>query len=186
MGEPVAKNRSISSKVAGCLAAGGLLVSIVVANWATSRYGFVPVGFGLAATAGTFAAGFALALRDAVQDFAGKSAVLVVILLGTVLSYMTSSHAIALASGAAFLVSELIDFGVYTRIKARARIGSTRWGIAVVVSNFIGAIVDTVVFLTIAFGVSSVMPSLAGQLVGKMWGTAPYLAFGAIRRAVSR
>lgn len=173
-------------KIIGYIAAVGLLASIVIANWATSTYGFVPVGFGLTATAGTFAAGFALALRDAVQDFSGKLAVIGIILAGTALSYLTSAHAIALASGAAFLVSELIDFGVYTKIKRRARIGSKRWGAAVIVSNMIGALVDTAVFLLIAFGAASILPALAGQLVGKMYGTLPYLAFGATRRALSR
>lgn len=33
------------------------LATIVVANWLTAEYGFVPVGLGLLATAGTYAAG---------------------------------------------------------------------------------------------------------------------------------
>lgn len=48
------------------------LASIVLANWLTSRYGLVSMGFGLMATAGTFAAGLAFVARDAVQDAAGR------------------------------------------------------------------------------------------------------------------
>jgi len=33
------------------------VAAIVLANWLTSRYGFVSVGLGLSATAGTYAAG---------------------------------------------------------------------------------------------------------------------------------
>ncbi|AKY02579.1 hypothetical protein SEA_BRUSACORAM_53 [Mycobacterium phage Brusacoram] len=53
---------------------GALFVgTVLVANWATSTFGFVPVGFGQTATAGTFAAGFALAARDVVQDQLGTA-----------------------------------------------------------------------------------------------------------------
>lgn len=56
----------------GSAAAAGLFAGIVAANYLTTRFGFVPVGFGLAATAGTFAAGVTLALRDAIQDTLGR------------------------------------------------------------------------------------------------------------------
>ena len=36
------------------------IASIVAANWMTTTFGLVPIGFGLLVTAGTFAAGFAL------------------------------------------------------------------------------------------------------------------------------
>src|SRR2546426_2327420 len=47
------------------------LAAIVLANWATAAHGLVPAGFGLLVTAGTYAAGLTLAVRDAVQDAAG-------------------------------------------------------------------------------------------------------------------
>ena len=41
-----------------------------------------------------------------------------------------------------------------------------------------GSIVDTVVFLGIAFGLSAVGPAFLGQAVGKLYATVLYLALG--------
>ncbi|ATN87198.1 hypothetical protein I5J47_gp53 [Mycobacterium phage Arib1] len=90
---------------------GALFVgTVLVANWATSTFGFVPVGFGQAATAGTFAAGFALAARDVVQDQLGKRWMLALLAAAALLSYLVADPHIATASAVAFLVSELLDF----------------------------------------------------------------------------
>jgi uncharacterized PurR-regulated membrane protein YhhQ (DUF165 family) len=162
------------------IAAGlGLLASIIAANYLTTRFGFVPVGFGLTATAGTLAAGFALALRDAVQDAHGRRAVAIVIILGAGLSLAVAPPDLALASAVAFLVAELVDFGVYTPIRRRAQLGDRRWAAAVVASNTLGAVVDTAVFIGIAFGAAAIAPAMLGQLVGKAWATLSYLVVGA-------
>ena len=58
------------------LSVAAFVASIVAANWMTSTFGLVPIGFGLLVTAGTFAAGAALVLRDAVQQTAGKRTVI--------------------------------------------------------------------------------------------------------------
>lgn len=166
--------------VGGILAAVGFLASIIVANWLTTVYGFVPVGFGLAATAGTFAAGFALALRDATQDSLGKWPVVATVLLGAGISYLIADPFIATASAVAFLLSELADFAVYTPLRRKS------WAGAVVASNAVGAVLDTVVFIGIAFGAAMILPSLLGQLVGKAWATGLYLVIGGVARAVLR
>lgn len=157
-----------------------LLGSIILANWVTTDYGFIPVGFGFEATAGTIFAGFALAARDAIQDTWGRRAVLVVILIGTALSFALSAPAIAVASAVAFLLAELLNFAVYTPIRERAKFGDKRWGVAVAASNAVGAVTDTVVFLGIAFGAAAIMPALPGQLVGKTYATVVYLVLGAL------
>lgn len=173
---------------AGVVAAISFVATIVVANYVTTRFGFIPVGFGLAATAGTFAAGAALALRDVTQDTLGRYGVLAVIVAGAVLSFLIADPFVALASAAAFLVSELADFAVYTPLRRRSRLGDRRWAVAVVASNVVGALVDTVMFLTIAFGAATVLADTPGQLVGKAWATIAFLAIGwAVSRcAVSR
>ncbi|MFC9874827.1 VUT family protein [Nocardia salmonicida] len=166
----------------GAFAAAAVLVgSVLAANALTDRYGFIPVGFGEQATAGTLAAGAALAARDAVQDLAGKAAVFGLIVLAAALSYAIAGPTLALASAAAFVVAELVDFAVYTPIRTRARFGDRRWTAAVLVSGAAGALLDTVVFIGIAFGWAVVMPAVPGQLVGKLWAA---LAFVAIGKAV--
>lgn len=165
-------------KIAGFASAGGLLLTLVLANWLTTHFGFVPVGFGLLATAGTFAAGVALALRDSTQDLLGTRWMLATIAAGTLLSYALADPFIATASAAAFLLSELVNYFIYTPIRRKADLGGRRWAVAVAGSNLGSSIADTVVFLGLAFGWAAIMPALAGQLVGKTWATLVYLALG--------
>jgi uncharacterized PurR-regulated membrane protein YhhQ (DUF165 family) len=111
-------------------------------------------------TAGTFAAGFALIARDAVQVSAGKIVVLLAIIAGAAISAITSNPTIALASGIAFLVSELIDFAVFTPLKEKSLAR------AVVISSVVSAPVDTVLFLYLAgFGIT--WQAVLGQFIIK-------------------
>lgn len=155
------------------------LGSIVAANWLTARYGFVPVGFGLLATAGTYTAGAAFVARDAVQDTAGRLGVLAALAVGAVLSWFASTPTLAAASAAAFATSELIDMLVYTPLR---RHGYVRAALA---SNVVGSIVDTFVFLGLAgFGFAARV--VAGQLVGKFWITVVVVLGVVAVRAVLR
>jgi len=134
--------------------------SIVAANWMTSTFGLVPIGFGLLVTAGTFAAGFALVARDGVQVTSGKWMVLAAILVGAGISYFTSSPALAAASGIAFLCGELVDLGVFTPLRDR------NLPLAVLLSSVVSAPVDTVLFLWLAgFGLS--WQAVLGQFIVK-------------------
>lgn len=155
------------------------LASIVSANWLTARYGFVPVGFGLAATAGTYMAGLAFVARDAVQDTAGRLAAVGALAAGAVLSWFLSTPQLALASAAAFGLSELADMAIYTPLRKR---GYVR---AAVASNLVGTVVDTLVFLSLAgFGLAPLI--VAGQLVGKTWVTVAVVGLVVMARAVLR
>lgn len=155
------------------------LLSIVTANWLTARYGFVPVGFGLAATAGTYAAGVAFIARDAVQDTAGRTIALGTIVVGAAVSWFASTPTLAIASGAAFLLSETIDMGIYTPLRRR---GYVRAALA---SNFFGSIVDTVVFLWLA-GFRLAFGTVAGQIIGKGWVTLATVVLVVTIRALLR
>jgi uncharacterized PurR-regulated membrane protein YhhQ (DUF165 family) len=143
------------------LAAAAFVAAIVLANYATTHYGLVPVGFGLVATAGTYLAGATFVLRDTVQDGLGKVATVALIAVGAGVSFALAGPAIALASGAAFLASEVADLAVYTPLRRR---GYVR---AAVASNVVGAVVDTALFLYLArFPVTT--SSVAGQMSGKL------------------
>ena len=145
------------------------------ANWALRKFGVVSIGFGLTAPAGVFFAGLALGLRDFVQESLGRVAVVGAILGGAALSWwlgadgtLPGGHAsIAIASGIAFLLSELADFSVYTPLRERTVAGG------IVASNVVGAIVDSALFLWLAFGS---LEFFAGQFVGKTLMTLPALA----------
>jgi uncharacterized PurR-regulated membrane protein YhhQ (DUF165 family) len=139
-----------------------LFISTVwFANYLITTFGIVAVGFGLAAPAGVFAAGLSLTIRDWLHDVAGPRAVVIAILLGAALS-AGLSPALAVASGTAFLVSELADLTVYTPLRDRSRVAG------MVLSNTVGAIIDSALFLWLAFGS---LEFLLGQVVGKSWVT---------------
>jgi uncharacterized PurR-regulated membrane protein YhhQ (DUF165 family) len=152
----------------------GFVATVVGANWAIERYGLVQVGFGLEAPAGVYFAGAAFTLRDLAQASLGRWPVVAAIVAGAALSAAIAPR-YALASGVAFLVSELSDFAVYTPLSRR---GLVR---AVAASNAVGLVVDSALFLWLAFGSLQFM---AGQVLGKAWMTALAVAvLAGVRRS---
>jgi uncharacterized PurR-regulated membrane protein YhhQ (DUF165 family) len=144
---------------------GFYVLTIYAANWALERYGFVSIGFGLMAPAGVFFAGLAFTFRDFLQETAGRLWVVVAILTGAALAY-TISPAFAVASAVAFLVSEFADFSVYTPLRERSRYT------ALALSNMVGSVVDSLLFLWIAF---SSINGWFGLTLGKLYMIAPAL-----------
>lgn len=145
--------------------------TIPAANWLIGNVGtlcipdgpcLLPVGFGLTAPSGVLMIGAALVLRDLVHEQFGPRLALVAVAVGSLLSVLFASPALALASGAAFLLSELADFAVYAPLRRR------RLYAAVLFSGLIGAVVDSAVFLLLAFGS---LDFVVGQIVGKFWMT---------------
>jgi queuosine precursor transporter len=142
---------------------------VPLANWLIGHAGtvcvpqgpcLVPVGFGLMAPSGVLVIGVALVLRDIVQRTSGIAWALGAVAVGTVLSWLVADPHIAVASAAAFLISELADCAVYSPLQRRGLI------VAVVASGIVGAAVDSAAFLWLAFGS---LDFLAGQIVGKAW-----------------
>lgn len=147
------------------------LACIPAANWLIGHAGtkcipngpcLVPVGFGLEAPSGVLIIGVALVLRDFVQRELGPWWTAGAIAVGAALSAWVAPPALVIASGAAFLLSELADMAVYTPLRER------RLALAVLASGIAGAAVDSAVFLWLAFGS---LAYLNGQIVGKLWAT---------------
>lgn len=155
-------------KAVGVVSFVAFVGTVWLANWLVQSQGLVPVGFGLEAPAGVYAAGLALVLRDVVQRTLGRVAVVAAILLGCLLAYELGDAftvpgglvTLALASAVAFLVSEFADMAVYTPLQERGFLG------AVLASNVVGAAVDSALFLWLAFGGTALF---WGQVVGKLW-----------------
>ena len=150
----------------GFVAVAAYIATIFAANWAIDRWGPVSVGFGLMAPAGVYFAGLAFTLRDITQNLLGRAWVVDAILAGALASALISTR-FAAASAAAFLISELADFAVYTPLQRRG------WLRAVVASNAVGLVIDSMVFLWLAF---DSLDFLRGQVVGKAWMTAAFVA----------
>jgi uncharacterized PurR-regulated membrane protein YhhQ (DUF165 family) len=160
----------------GYAALAAYIATIFLANWAIATFGVVPVGLGLLAPAGVYFAGLAFTLRDLTQHALGKAATIVAIVAGALISALVSPQ-FALASGVAFLFSEFADFFVYTPLRHRHWIG------AVAASNVVGLVVDSALFLSLAFGSLDFLP---GQILGKLWMTVLFaLPLWILRRRMS-
>jgi hypothetical protein len=142
------------------LAAVGYVAAIVAANLAVTWFGLVPIAPGLVAPAGVVFAGLVLLLRDTIRD---RRLIAILVAIGAVLSALLSDPAIALASAAAFTVSELVDWAMF---EWRRRRGAS-WVNAAFTSNLVSAPLDTIAFLWLSgFGLAPAL--IAGQLLGKL------------------
>lgn len=149
--------------------AAAYIAAIVAANWLTAHFGLWPVGFGLVATAGTYAAGSAFVARNAVQDTSGRTAAIVAIFAGAALSAWLSTPELAVASAGAFLVAEGLDMSVYTPLRRRG------WVRAAAPANVVGATVDTTAFIALVIWTHAIphfgwsWTGFLGQWIGKLW-----------------
>lgn len=168
----------------GVTSALAFIGTVWAANYAIKHWGVVSVGFGLTAPAGVYFAGLAFTLRDVTHRILGRWVVIGCILVGAGLSYVLEANldlggpvSLAVASGLAFLLSEIADLSIYEPIRKRG------WLPAVAASNAAGIVVDSALFLWLAFG------SLAffwGQVVGKAWMTVLAIVVLALLRKIPR
>jgi queuosine precursor transporter len=144
-------------------------LTIPAANWMIGNIGtvcvpkgpcLVPVAPGVMAPSGVLMVGAALVLRDLVQRRLGVEFGIGAIVAGAALSAGLAPPSLVLASATAFLLSEFADFAVYTPLARRRLVA------AVVASSVAGLIVDSIVFLWLAFGS---LDFLFGQILGKLW-----------------
>jgi hypothetical protein len=144
-------------------------LTIPLANWLIGHAGttcvpqgpcLVPVLPSLMAPSGVTMIGVALVLRDLTQRRLGTGASALAVIAGAALSALLAPPALVVASAAAFLLSEGADLAVYTPLARR------RLVVAVVASSLVGLVIDSIVFLWLAFGS---LEFLAGQVVGKAW-----------------
>jgi uncharacterized PurR-regulated membrane protein YhhQ (DUF165 family) len=164
--ETEARRRRVSEGVLALCLFG---LTIPAANWLIGHLGttcvpngpcLIPVAPGIEAPSGVLMIGLALVLRDIVQRRLGAKAGLAAIVAGAVISAFLAPPAIVIASTLAFLSSELADFAVYTPLQRH------RFVLAVALSSLIGLLVDSAVFLCVAFGN---LDFLVGQVIGKAW-----------------
>ena len=144
-------------------------LTIPAANWMVGHVGttcvphgpcLLPVAPAVMAPSGVLMIGIALVLRDLVQRRLGVEFGIGAIIAGATISAALAPPSLVLASAVAFLLSEFTDFAVYTPLARR------RLVVAVLASSVIGLVVDSIVFLWLAFGS---LDFLAGQIVGKLW-----------------
>ena len=144
-------------------------LTIPAANWLIGHAGtvcvpngpcLVPVAPGIMAPSGVLMIGLALVLRDLVQRRLGVEFGIGAIIVGAAISAGLAPPSLVVASAAAFLLSEFADFAVYTPLARRRLVA------AVFASSVVGLVVDSIVFLWLAFGS---LEFLIGQIIGKLW-----------------
>lgn len=159
----------MNSRTEGYLYLLGFGLSIPAANWMIGNVGtvcppespcLIPVAPGVMAPSGVVMIGLALVLRDLVQRRLGLRWVTGAIVVGALLSGLVAPPALVVASATAFLLSETADLMVYTPLQRR------RLVLAVLASSAVGLVIDSVVFLYLAFGS---LEFLLGQVLGKGW-----------------
>lgn len=132
------------------------LASILLGNLFVIWFGIVHV-LGLTFPAGVVFVGLTFSFRDFVQRQWGDWGCWIWMLLATVITFFFNMQ-IAIASVTAFIVSEAVDWFVYKTFgwSFRKR---------VVISNLFSAPLDSIIFVTIAFG--WVWPAIWGQALIK-------------------
>ena len=132
------------------------LSSIMIANLLVVYFGVVSIG-PLFFPAGAVVVGLTFSIRDFVQQKYGKWGCWKWMFLATVITYFLNQN-IAIASVSAFVISELIDWVVFTfsGLSFRKRI---------MLSNLFSTPVDSFIFVSIAFGFA--WPIIIGQTIVK-------------------
>lgn len=162
-------------------------LTIPAANWLIGNVGtkcipngpcLIPVAPGLMGPSGVVMIGLALVLRDLVQRRLGVRWAVAAILAGALLSGLVAPAKLVMASAVAFLIAELADLAVFTPLQRRGLV------LAVAASSVVGLVVDSMIFLQLAFGN---LDFLMGQVVGKAWMVLAALPFVAwLRRRDER
>lgn len=146
----------------------------VVANLMIANVGYdcqpclLPVAPGIWTASGVYVAGLALAMRDVCHERFGAVAAFAAVLIGAALSAWVSP-ALAFASASAFILCEISDTAVYAGLRRRLSRAA-----AVAASGIVGACVDGMVFVWLAFGSLDLG---AGNVIGKLYASGALAAF---------
>ena len=122
---------------------------VVVASNILVQYPFEPFGLGDYLTWGAFTYPVAFLVTDLTNRRYGprvaRQLVVVGFALAVVLSIWLATPRIAMASGTAFLVGQLLDITVFNRLRRQA------WWRAPFVGSVVGSALDTALFFSLAF-----------------------------------
>lgn len=120
----------------------------------------IPIAPGLFATSGSLPIGAAFVLRNFVQRRFGMLISACTVMMGAALAGYLAPPSLVVASGVAMLIAGFIDLAVYTAL--------SRWHFvyAMAISCAVSAVVDSMVFLWLAFGS---LDLVAGQSLAKIF-----------------
>ncbi len=137
-----------------------------------------PIHLGDLLTWGAFTYPFAFLVTDLTNRYEGATRARLVVVVGFVLalglSAVLSTPRIAIASATAFLVGQLLDISVFSRLRNRV------WFLPPLAASLFGSLLDTLIFFTIAFAPAlAFIDGLFGMQDGSLGFGAPWLGIGA-------
>jgi uncharacterized PurR-regulated membrane protein YhhQ (DUF165 family) len=136
-----------------------------------------PLHLGDLLTWGAFTYPFAFLVTDLTNRYDGavKARLVVVVgfVLALVLSFYLSTPRIAIASATAFLIGQLLDIAIFSRLRNRY------WIVPPLTGSLLGSAIDTLIFFTIAFAPAlGFVDALFGMEDGSLGFGAPWLGLG--------
>lgn len=137
-----------------------------------------PVDLADLLTWGAFTYPVAFLVTDLTNRHFGPQVARLVVLIGFVvaiaLSVFLASPRIAIASGSAFLVAQLLDVAIFDRLRA------SDWWRAPLISSVAGSVLDTVIFFSLAFAAPfAFLDTAFGRADNSLTFPAPFLGIGA-------
>tara|TARA_R110002020_G_scaffold14227_1_gene50458 strand:- start:2049 stop:2735 length:687 start_codon:yes stop_codon:yes gene_type:complete len=151
-----------------------------------------PVNLADLLTWGAFTFPFAFLITDLTNRFDGARAARLVVLVGFAVGLCVSlylsvqplpwnpeggpatTQRIALASATAFLVGQLLDIAVFSRLRA-----AKAWFLPPLVGSLLGSLLDTAIFFTVSFAPALAgIDALFGLADGSLGFPAPWLGIG--------
>jgi uncharacterized PurR-regulated membrane protein YhhQ (DUF165 family) len=147
---------------------------VVTASNFLVQYPFDHFGLGDVLTWGAFTYPFAFLVTDLANRRHGLQIARQVVFAGftiaVVLSVMLATPRIAIASGTAFLVGQLLDAQIFDRLRQQA------WWRAPLISTVLGSALDTVIFFSLAFaGAFAFLDTMTGGSDGSLAFATPFL-----------
>lgn len=160
------------------------MAATVAASNVLVQYPFGHFGLQELLTWGAFTYPVAFLVTDLANRNHGAAAARKVVYAGfavaVALSVWLASPRIAIASGTAFLVAQLIDVAVFERLRRNV------WWQAPLVSSLIGSVIDTVLFFSLAFAARfSVLDTGFGLEDGSLGFAVPFVLGGEVPLWVS-
>lgn len=162
------------------LAVAAMVVVVTASNILVQypvQFDLGPIHLGDILTWGAFTYPFAFLVSDLTNRHDGPNRARLVVLAGFAvglgLSFWLSTPRIAIASGSAFLIGQLLDIAVFQRLRNRY------WLVPPLSASLFGSLIDTLIFFSIAFApVFVFVDSLFGMADGSLGFPAPWLGIG--------
>lgn len=163
------------------LAVAAMVVVVTASNILVQfpvQFDLGPLHLGDLLTWGAFTYPFAFLVTDLTNRYEGANRARMVVVVGFVvalgLSVYLSTPRIALASATAFLVGQLLDISVFSRLRA-----SRNWIVPPLAGSLMGSALDTLIFFSIAFSPAlGFIDGLFGMADGSLGFAAPWLGLG--------